>query len=182
MAKTKNINNGVVALKHKMVIKSLNKKLGKGEKATMTKAMMENGYSQSYAESGQITKKKTWKQLMEHFLPDSLIAEKHHELLEAKDLSYFVFPRMMKDDEIESRMLEAGIKLVVVRASDKGKMAFYSKADMKARKDGIDLAYKIKGKMAPEKFEMENTTLQGLSNDELETLMAKKKAFFNKTD
>lgn len=181
--KKKNIRNmGVTELKHKMVLKTLNEKLGKGEKATMTKAMIENGYSKSYAESGQIRKKKTWQQLMNEYLPDELIAKTHKELLVAKELSYFVFPREMKDEEIEKRMEEAGIKLVVVRESDRGKMAFYSRADTRARKDGVDLAYKVKGKMAPEEFKIENNTLQNMTTAELEALIAKKKAFFNKED
>lgn len=181
--KKKNIRNmGVTELKHKMVLKTLNEKLGKGEKATMTEAMIENGYSKSYAESGQIRKKKTWQQLMNEYLPDELVAKTHQELLVAKELSYFVFPKNMKDEEIEKRMEEAGIKLVVVRESDKGKMAFYSRADTRARKDGVDLAYKVKGKMAPEEFRLEDNRLQNMSTAELEALIAKKKAFFNKED
>ena len=118
---------GVVALKHKMVLDNLSKKIGKDGKNTFTQAMIDAGYSKTYAESGEIKKKKTWQQLMEIYLPDDLLAEKHYQLLHAKELDYFVFPKSMKDEEIEERMAEAGTKLIVVRNSDKGKMAFYAK-------------------------------------------------------
>jgi hypothetical protein len=119
---------------------------------------------------------------MEQYLPDDILAEKHRELLEAKEFAYFVFPKKMKDEDIIARVEEAGQKVVVIRDSQMGKMAFYAVDNTRAKKDAIDLAYKIKGKNAPEKFEVENTGLQSLSDAELMALINKQKARFNKTD
>jgi hypothetical protein len=61
-------------------------------------------------------------------------------------------------------------------------VVFFSAPNDMIRHKASELGYKVKGKMAPEKFEIENTNLQNMTTEELETLMAQKKAFFNKTD
>lgn len=134
-----------------MVIKTLNEMLGKGEKATMTEAMIKNGYSRSYAESGQIRDKRTWQQLMEDYLPDSLLAKTHNDLLKAD-------------------------KVMVI----KGEPILVPDNDVRNR--ATDMGYKVKGKMAPETFKIEDSRLENMSTQEIEELIAKKKAFFNKTD
>lgn len=182
MKKPRKRKNSVVMLKHKMVIDNMQKMVRKGMKPNKTKAMIEAGYSESYAKSSAIKKKKTWNELMEEYLPDDLLVEKHQLLLMSKEMDYFVFPKNMSYEEIDSRMAEAGIKLVVVRPSDKGQMAFYSRPNTRAIQGGIDLAYKIKAKNSPEKFEVEQTGLRALSDSELAEVIRKAKARFNKTD
>ena len=84
-------------------------------------------------------------------LPDSLLVGKHLELFEQKRVDYFVFPKNLTDDEIVEHVRSAGIEVITVRATEKGKMAFYSMPDSQAIKGGLEMAYKIKGTYAPEK-------------------------------
>lgn len=87
--------------------------------------------------------------------PDEMLAEKHMELLNQKQVAYFVFPKYMDDDEIEEKVNAAGFEIIVIRFGEKGKYAFYSNSDSNAKKAAIDMAYKIKGSYAPEKKKLE---------------------------
>jgi len=46
-------------------------------------AMKASGFSKAYAESGKLAKTKTWKQLLDQYLPDDLLAQKAREGLDA---------------------------------------------------------------------------------------------------
>ena len=84
-------------------------------------------------------------------LKDDDLAKKHKELLEQKQLAYFTFPKTMEDEEITEHVTAAGMRVIVIRPSDKGKLAFYSIEDGAVRSKALDMAYKIKGTYAPEK-------------------------------
>ena len=121
-------------------------------------AMIEAGYSENTAHTPQkLTESKGWKELMETYLPDELLGQKHRELFEQKQVSYFVFSKSMSDEEIIAHVKASGIEVITVRESDKGKMAFYSIPDAQAIKSGLDMGYKLKGSYAPEKKDI--TTL-----------------------
>ena len=120
----------------------------------VTKAMVDVGYSEASANTPAVlTGSLGWEFLMDKYLPDKLLVEHHKELLTAKQIEYFVFPKNMDDDEIFERVDEAGLKVIVIRPSDKGKMAFYSIADPNAKKNALDMIYKLRGryKVEPEK-------------------------------
>lgn len=89
---------------------------------------------------------------VESVLSKELLTEKHLELLEQTRIDYFVFPKWMEDDEIVIHVEDAtGIKVLNVKETEKGKMAFYAIADAQARGKALDLAYKLRGDYAPEK-------------------------------
>jgi len=173
---------GVVALKHKAVLDNMVKKVRKGRKATKTQAMIDAGYSKSYAESGHIKTKKSWNQLMEEYLPDSLLAKTHNELLDFKKLDYMLFNADVKDDDIYELMEKVNCIPKKIIHGIQGTHVYFWQPDGRIRKDATDMAYKVKGKMAPEKFEVERTGLQTLSDEELMALINRQKARFNKTD
>ena len=149
---------GAVALKHKIVLNNLIKNTGKGGKNSIVKAATDAGYSKSYAESGDLVKSETWIKLVDSVIPDSLILAKHRALLEKHEKIY-------KTDRKG--------KIIV---QDTGEI------DVQAVKAGIDFAYKVKGRNAPEKFEVEQTGLQSLSDEDLAALIKKQKARFTKQD
>lgn len=104
-------------------------------------------------------------------IPDEDLIKKHKELLEQKQLAYFVFRRSIKDEEIEGHMEANGLDLIVIRETDKGKMAFYSISDAQAVKSGLDMAYKIKGTYAPDKNINLNVDFnEGLTDEEVKAL------------
>lgn len=71
-----------MAIKHAKVLEKLKENVGKcGKKGSVKEAIMDAGYSESYAENGSLLKTKTWEDLMEEYLPDESLAKVHKELL-----------------------------------------------------------------------------------------------------
>ncbi len=88
----------------------------------ISKAMRDAGYSPRTAHNpSKLTESRVWPQLMKKFLPDSLIIKKHHDLLNATTAQFV-------DDEYVGE-----------------------KMDAHAVAKGLEMAYKLKGRYAPEK-------------------------------
>lgn len=119
--------------------------VGNGWKAA--DALRKNGYSPAVVDNpSKVTESKTFLEVLEDALPDDLLSSHHKELLEQRRIEYFVFPKKMEDQEIKEHVLAAGLKVIVIRESDKGKLAFYSISDPQARSKALEMAYKLKGK------------------------------------
>lgn len=175
-------SKGIVQIKHKIVLDNLRKKAGKGRKPTMMEAMIESGYSEAYARSGTIKKKKSWNQLIEQYLPDELLSESHNNLLVSKRLDYMLFTSEIEDEDIYVLLQSVNCTVKKIVHGVQGTHVWFWNPDGKLRKDAIELAYKIKGKMSPEKFEVEQTGLHALSDAELAELIKKQKNKFLKKD
>ena len=92
----------------------------------VSKTMIEVGYAPSTAKNPmELTKSKGWKELMEEYLPDTLLAEKHNELLTVPKITKIM--RKGTTTEIEES------------------------TDTHAISKGLDMAYKLKGSYAAEK-------------------------------
>lgn len=105
-------------------IKSAFAKVVKG--STIKKAMQEVGYAQSTSlRTNKLTRTKGWNELMEKFLPDKLIAKRHTELLNKREI--------IKQFNGEGKMID--------------------QPDTQAVSKGLDMAYKIKGRYVNEKDE-----------------------------
>ena len=87
-------------------------------------------YSDSMAKNPQkITNTKGWNKLMEKYIPDKLLAEKHKELLNAE---------------------------IKTRQTLKGELIWEEeKMDSQAVAKGLDMGYKLKGKYTADKLEIE---------------------------
>ncbi len=147
----------------------------------ISKAMKAAGYGKEVSKrTDKLTKTKGWKELMEKHLPDSLLGKKHKELLESRKLEHMTFPPLREpkeaDEELSDDMDEESLGEVVdvggeqisdedikdmlasvncvVRKIVHGEMArhvyFWAK-DNRSVKEALDMAYKLKGKYAPEK-------------------------------
>ena len=96
----------------------------------VSKTMLEVGYAPSTAKNPQeLTESKGWKELMEEQLPDSLLAEKHNELL--------TVPKITRTRRIGAEYEETEETI-----------------DTQAISKGLDMAYKLKGHYAPEKADL----------------------------
>lgn len=57
-------------------------------KMSISKAMLKAGYPPATAKNPQqLTRSKTWKRLLDEYLPDDYLSKKHKELLEKKDFN-----------------------------------------------------------------------------------------------
>jgi len=82
--------------------KKLAKEIAENGGKPIGESMRKVGYSKAYSESpDKLMKTKTWNDLMEQYLPDSLLTEKHQALLNKTD----------KDDQPETNAVRAGLDM-----------------------------------------------------------------------
>lgn len=109
-------------IKQKIAFKKLAENGG-----TLGKALKEAGYSEEVQTNPKkVTESLGWKSLMEQYLPDKLLVERHNQLLNKKET-------MVVKDRF------GGVELVPT-----------GEIDAQAVKAGLDLAYRIKGKSRDE--------------------------------
>lgn len=95
--------------------------------STISGAMVKAGYSASTAKrTNKVTRTKGWAELIEKELPDGLLAARHRELLNSRQIE---FVRNGKETHAE----------------------LIDQPEVQAVSKGLDMAYKLKGKYAPEK-------------------------------
>lgn len=111
-------------------------------RVSQQQAMIQAGYSKSYAtHPHQLKNTKSWKELMEQFIPETLVAQKHMELLTAKKVK-----RLYVKGELQAEEEEV---------------------DTQAVGKGVEMAYKLRGKYAPEIHKHIFEQLDKMSDDEL---------------
>ena len=111
-------------LKQKLALKNI------GKYRTEKEALVNANYSPSYAKSGLIKRTKTFKDLMEKYLPDTTLAKVHGEGLKAEKKQ---FRNNVTTGEIEEVAIEP---------------------DHANRHKYLDSAYKLKGKYAAEELKV----------------------------
>ena len=103
--------------------KKVAKEILENRGTSVSKAMRNAGYSKAYSKNPQqLTTTKSWQELMNEYISDDLVAEKHNALLNKRDP--------------------------------------LGDIDTQAVKSGVDMAYKIKGKYAPEQIEHKITAVE----------------------
>lgn len=110
----------------------------------VSKSMREVGYSKGYSKNPQEMKRtKSWTELLEDDLPDALLTSMHRKLLKKK-------------------------KYVIVEDNEGNKTAIATnEIDESAVSKGLDMAFKLKGKYAPEKHKIAFEELDKMDDDEL---------------
>ncbi len=162
----------------------------------VSKAMKDVGYSDAMAKNPQkLTESKGWIELMEQHFSDKDLAKKHKELLNSTRLDHMVFPpfRTKKDmatvddtsgenigeksgEQLTDEDIRELLKDVncIVRRIVHGEMVrhvYFWSSDNKARKEAIDMAYKLKGRY----LEKVDVTSGGLPIQISEVVAAKNK-------
>lgn len=173
-----------------------------GKPMAMSKALAAVGYSPNYSKNPQaFLRTKSAQELLQEYLPDELIAQRHAELLDAGEVQHYLFPSIKEErknskgkkrgtevkkneltnDEIKIIVESVpGCRLIYVKRDWSGAWAFYSAPNTRSRKDAIDMAYKRKGDYAAEKVELTKRKYQDLSNADLVALENKLKNFLLK--
>ena len=157
-------------------------------------AMVQAGYSPATAKTPQkLTESKGWQQLMAEYLPDEDVAERHRELMNSTKLDHMVFPlgpkgeddenfsgarpnqenknedfierTSLTDEEIKEMLADIGCKVRRVVHGETARHVYFWTADNKARKDAIDMAYKLKGTYAPEKSIVANIQVNEIKRE-----------------
>ena len=120
----------------------------------VSNAMRVAGYSEATIKTpSKLTSSENWTALLEEFLPNEYIMEKHKLLFEQKQINYFSFPVFLTDSEIQDHVEANGLRVVTIRTSEKAKLAFYATPDTNAIRSALDIAHKLKGNYATQKLE-----------------------------
>lgn len=116
---------------------------------SVSSAMKKAGYPASTAKNPQqITRSKSWQELMDEYFPRDYVAQKHQELFEAEE---------------------------VVFIPHKGQIVEKKRPDFTARKAAAEMSYKLRGEFAPEKREITRRKYQSATLQELEEKVDKAK-------
>lgn len=122
----------------------------------VSKSMREAGYSPKTAKNPKkLTESKAWEELMEQNLPDKDLAKAHKRLMNSNRIDHMVFPLNITDNEIKELMASVNCIVKKFMHSETQTHIWFWSPDNKARKDALDMAYKLKGKYAPEKHQVE---------------------------
>jgi len=145
------------------------------------KAMIDAGYSPATAHTPQkLTESRAWKQIVDEFLPDESLGQAHRQLLGATTLDHMVFPlgpkgedddnfsgstpdkdttpdqikkdrTKLTDGEIIDLLADTGCTVRKIVHGETARHVYFWSIDNNARKNALDMAYKLKGSYAPEK-------------------------------
>ena len=167
--------------RHKLVAREI---LGtNGKPKSVGAAMRAVGYGKGYADNPHLLKKTlSFQALLKKYLPDDMLVEKHKELLHSGRLTTVTFDGDVDDKEIV-RVISSVPGCFVIRIADvpatkhvaAKRVCQYLLPDHNTRRDVLELAYKVKGRMAPEVHEhfFEDMTTDQLVNFIVGKLAAK---------
>jgi hypothetical protein len=162
------VNKTIQKMKYKRVIDGLSK----GEK--LGEAVKSAGYSDSTAKKpSKITKKQTFQELLDDILPQEFVVDQHKRLYsEHRHLDQIRLDTL--DDEKIAQAREGYENTSVIKNEEEGyTIIIINEVDRQARKDAIELAYKLRGSFAPDKIEVKRE-LQDYSDEELMALLKDK--------
>lgn len=124
------------------------------EGSNLTNAMKVAGYSvETSKRTNKLTRTKGWEELMEEYLPEEELARAHKEMLNAGVIERIGFEKDIEDEVILEVFKKAkGCKVLYIRHYENSdKTAYVQVIDNNARKNALEMAYKLKGSYAPEK-------------------------------
>lgn len=164
--KKRKYSRPTTAKKYEKIAKNFAENGGK-----MSEAIRDAGLSESMARNPQkITDSKTWNEVVEEFLPDSELTEKHKELLNSTRIDHMVFPLgpkknsekeewlkasgnkevkdVLSDEEITEMLAEVNCKVRRIVHGEQARHVYFWSSDNRAKKDALDMAYKLKGRFS----------------------------------
>lgn len=155
-SKKRKFSRPTTAIKHKKVLAKLVENGG-----NMSKAIRDTGlYSSVIANDPQkILNSKTWNEVVEDQLSDGELMQKHKQLLNATRIDHMVFPTgprkdadkkegddVLSDEEIIGLLAEVNCKVRRIVHGENARHVYFWSNDNKARKEALDMAYKLKGR------------------------------------
>lgn len=131
----------IIRPEHREVLKKMVENVG----LSREEAMGQLEYSESYAKNGNITKTDSWQELLRTYIPDELLAKRHKELLDKREIKR-TFNHELGEfiDEVTNQ------------------------PDTNAVKAGLDMAYKLKRRYPKEGINIEKGIIIAQVLDDIE--------------
>jgi len=164
------------AIKHKRVLKYMTDNL-----CSMKEALAACGYSKSIQNKpAQVTGTKSWKQLLNQYLPEDKLLKIHEQQMNSWKLQSMLFSKQVKDEDIFELMETVNCVVKKVVEIPTGKLVFYITPDNQSRNKALEMGLKLHKKLT-DKVEIKDTTpFTQLSDQELAERIKKGKNFFMK--
>ncbi len=173
--KPKKSINRKPTINQRRVFDKVKEQLENTGKVSVSKAIRDAGLpAVTQKNPQQITRSKGWEELMKEHIPESLAIETHKSLMKATHLDQMTFPALKKpkkpkvnlnkdeeddyeeiieddteqitDEEIKIMLAEVNCTVKKIIHGQDFRYVYFWSADNRARKDGLDIYMKIKGK------------------------------------
>ena len=119
-------------------------------KISVSQAMRDEGYPSTTTHNPQqLTRSKTWQELLQTFLPEEGLIRTHRSLMNAFHLGHQVFPLSIEDEDIVDLLASTECTVVKIQYGEQAKHVYFWAPDNMARDRALDKAYKLTGKYAP---------------------------------
>lgn len=180
------------AIKRKALASAVQSKIIENPTISVGDAMREVGVSEFAAtHPATLTKSKEWAELLDVYLPQGELLDTHKGLLRASSIDHMVFadgPRdeaaaltwintknaktegeylftrydVLSDDDIRVMLAEKNCEVRRISRTENSRHVYFWSPDSRARKDALDMAYKLRGTYAAEKHLHVGFSLVGL--------------------
>jgi len=141
------------------------------EGSTVKKAMLEAGYSKGVAKRPtEVIHNRTFKEILDELLPEEYVIGEHRKLYnEHRQLKQVRLDTI--DDDIINKNIE-GLENVQVLKNEKDGYTtlLINEVDKEARRNAVEMAYKLRGSFSPIKLEVKRT-YEDLTDKEILELM-----------
>lgn len=118
----------------------------------ITEAMIAVGYKPYVAKTpSNITGTKSWKMLMDEYMPEEGLQQIHHTLLNSQLFDTQSFPNTLTDQQIRDQIEARGYTFIAIEYGTDRKTAFFSKADTVVVSRMLEMAYKLRGRFGEDK-------------------------------
>lgn len=118
-------------------------------------AMRDAGLSEYAAtHPSSLTKTTEWNQLLDEYLPEGDLLETHKSLLRASHLDHMTFPLetpSLTDAHITEMLTDLNCTVRRISHGEQARHVYFFAPDNRARKDALDMGYKLRGTYAAEK-------------------------------
>jgi hypothetical protein len=154
-------------------VKMRYRKVAKGlvEGKPLRQTMKEVGYKQSMADNPtNITKKKDFQEILDEVMPQEFVLDAHKRLYsEHRDIKQIRLETT--DDEAIRKAIEGFDCISTIKNEEEGyTLLIINQVDRQARKDSIELAYKLRGSFSPTQIEVKRE-YEDIPDDELLALL-----------
>ena len=144
-----------------------------GTAKTLKEAMLKAGYSETYADnSQQLKQKKSWKELLDKYVPEDYVAKSLKEISQAVVLERMSIPYPITEEEVRKTMRRMKIpksKYTLIKDNkSKGWEVLYPKPDYTNRNSAVEKIIKARGGFAPDKIALTDPDGKSLPDEELE--------------
>lgn len=148
-------NRSVASHKKRVLAEAVAVKIKENPTMAIGTALREVGASEYAARNpaAALTNTPEWNELLDSYLPRGELLETHRGLLRASRIDHLIFTRdgEPSDEEIGMMLLEVNCKVRKIVHGEQARHVYFYAPDNRARKDALEMAYKLRGDFAGDK-------------------------------